>query len=330
MKSQFPIEKFDVNKLANGIQSGDIVSLAKAITLIESSKKSDRKKSNSLLERCISNKTNSIRIGITGVPGVGKSTFIESFGTHLSSMGKKLAVLAVDPSSSISNGSILGDKTRMENLVRNPNVFIRPTPAGAHLGGVANKTRESILLCESAGYDIIIIETVGVGQSEISVYEMVDYFVLLKLSGAGDELQGIKRGIIEMADSIIINKADGQNKKAAELAKAEFKLALSLYPLKSSRWKTKISTCSSLNSVGVKEIWEDISNYIKLTKLSGYFQKNRNNQKKYWLMQTIKNTLHHEFFSNTTVKKELDIQIKLLESNKTSVIAASEKILNLN
>jgi LAO/AO transport system kinase len=218
----------------------------------------------------------------------------------------------------------------MEHLVRNPNVFIRPTPAGTHLGGVANKTRESILLCESAGYDIIIIETVGVGQSEISVYEMVDYFVLLKLSGAGDELQGIKRGIIEMADSIIINKADGQNKKAAELAKAEFKLALSLYPLKSSRWKTKISTCSSLNSVGVKEIWEDISNYIKLTRLSGYFQKNRNNQKKYWLMQTIKNTLHHEFFSNTTVKKELDIQIKLLESNKTSVIAASEKILNLN
>jgi len=258
--------------LINNILKGDTVSLSRAITLIESKKNSDRVLANSILKECLyKNKKTSIRIGITGVPGVGKSTFIEALGTYLSKLGKKIAVLAVDPSSSITKGSILGDKTRMENLVKNSNVYIRPSPAGNQLGGVSNKTRESIILCETSGYDIILIETVGVGQSETSVYEMVDYFLLLKLAGAGDELQGIKRGIIEMADYIIINKSDGENINAAKLAQAEFQMALNLYPVKKSKWKPKVTTCSSINSEGIEKIWRDINDYFILTKTNGYF-----------------------------------------------------------
>ena len=248
-------------------------------------------------------------------------------GTYLSKLEKKVAVLAVDPSSSITRGSILGDKTRMKNLVKDPSVYIRPSPAGNELGGVSNKTRESIILCESAGYDIILIETVGVGQSETSVYEMVDYFLLLKLAGAGDELQGIKRGIIEMADSIIINKSDGDNISAANQAQSEFSLALSLYPVKLSKWKPKVTTCSSINNNGIEEIWEDIRDYFKLTKKNGYFLKNRNNQKKNWLMQTINNRIQDDFYNDSKTVIEIDNQIELLKKNKTTVLAAAEKII---
>jgi len=314
--------------LINNILNGDTVSLSRAITLIESKKNSDRKLANNILKECLSkNKKTSIRIGITGVPGVGKSTFIEALGTYLSKLEKKVAVLAVDPSSSITRGSILGDKTRMKNLVKDPSVYIRPSPAGNELGGVSNKTRESIILCESAGYDIILIETVGVGQSETSVYEMVDYFLLLKLAGAGDELQGIKRGIIEMADSIIINKSDGDNISAANQAQSEFSLALSLYPVKLSKWKPKVTTCSSINNNGIEEIWKDICDYFKLTKKNGYFLKNRNNQKRNWLMQTINNRIQDDFYNNSKTVIEIDNQIELLKKNKTTVLAAAEKII---
>ena len=314
--------------LIKDIFKGNIVSLSKAITLVESKKNSDRNLANKVLKECLTkNKSTSIRIGITGVPGVGKSTFIEALGSYLSNLGKKIAVLAVDPSSKISKGSILGDKTRMENLVKDKNVFIRPSPAGNHLGGVSNKTRESVILCEAAGYEIILIETVGVGQSEISVYEMVDYFLLLKLAGAGDELQGIKRGIIEMADSIIINKSDGDNIKAAKLAQSEFQMALNLYPIKTSKWKPKVTTCSSIKSEGIQKIWKEICDYFKLTKTNGYFMENRSNQKKYWLIQTINNRIQDDFFSDNHLMVELENQIKLLEGNKTTVLAATEKII---
>lgn len=322
------IKNISHTDLIKKILKGDIVSLSRAITLVESKKRSDREIANKILKECLLRKNSSIRIGVTGVPGVGKSTFIESFGSYLSKTGKKIAVLAVDPSSSLTKGSILGDKTRMENLVRDKNVYIRPSPAGNHLGGVSNKTRECIILCEAAGFDIILIETVGVGQSEISVYEMVDYFLLLKLSGAGDELQGIKRGIIEMADSIIINKSDGDNIKAANLAKSEFKMALNLYPLKASKWKPKVSTCSSINSDGIKEIWTEISSYFRLTKNNGYFTKNRNDQKKHWLIQTLNTQIQADFFHNKNLIIELENQIKLLESNQTTVLAAAELIIN--
>ena len=315
-------------KLINNILNGDTVSLSRAITLIESKKNSHRKLANNVLKECLSkNKKTSFRIGITGVPGVGKSTFIEALGTYLSKLEKKVAVLAVDPSSSITRGSILGDKTRMKNLVKDPSVYIRPSPAGNELGGVSNKTRESIILCESAGYEIILIETVGVGQSETSVYEMVDYFLLLKLAGAGDELQGIKRGIIEMADSIIINKSDGDNISAANQAQSEFSLALSLYPVKLSKWKPKVTTCSSINNNGIEEIWKDICDYFKLTKKNGYFLKNRNNQKKNWLMQTINNRIQDDFYNDSKTVIEIDNQIELLKKNKTTVLAAAEKII---
>ncbi|MGM5470773.1 methylmalonyl Co-A mutase-associated GTPase MeaB [Flavobacteriaceae bacterium LMO-SS05] len=322
-------EQPSVEQLIEAVIKGDIIALSRAITLVESSNPIHLEKANAIIKQCLPYAKQSVRIGITGVPGVGKSTFIETLGTYLTSLGKKIAVLAVDPSSSLTKGSILGDKTRMGDLVKNQNAYIRPSPSGTSLGGVARKTRESIILCEAAGFDTIFIETVGVGQSETAVHSMVDFFLLLKLAGAGDELQGIKRGIIEMADAIAINKTDGDNLKAAKLAKAEFNRALHLYPPKSSGWQPKVTLCSALNNEGVEEIWQLIDDYQNHTKDNHFFESNRKAQNKFWLLQTIEDRLKSEFFNTPTIKKELEIQLKNIEDDKITPFAAAEHLLRL-
>jgi LAO/AO transport system kinase len=321
---QHSIEKFVKNILA-----GDIPFLSRAITLVESTTVKHQQKANAILERCLPFANNSVRIGITGVPGVGKSTFIEAFGKHLTNKGKKVAVLAVDPSSSVNKGSILGDKTRMEELVTDKNAFIRPSPSGTSLGGVAQKTRESIILCEAAGFDTIIIETVGVGQSETVVHSMVDFFLLLKLSGAGDELQGMKRGIIEMADAIVIHKADGDNVQRAKMAKVAFANALHLYPLKESKWQPKVVTASALENHGIAEIELLISEYIQLTKENASFENKRNAQNQFWLLSTIEQQLKTNFYQNPLIKAALSQEILALENGKTTPFNAAKRLLNL-
>ena len=318
-----------VNEFVTGILIGNITFLSKAITLVESTNIKHQQKANEILNRCLPHSNKSIRIGITGVPGVGKSTFIETFGKYLTAQGKKVAVLAVDPSSSVNKGSILGDKTRMEALVTDKNAFIRPSPSGTSLGGVAQKTRESIILCEAAGFDTIIIETVGVGQSETVVHSMVDFFLLLKLAGAGDELQGIKRGIIEMADAIVINKADGENKQNAKIAKVAFNRALHLYPLKESKWQPKVLTASALHNSGIEEIDNMILTYIAITKENAYFNKKRNEQNKFWLLSTIEQQLKTNFYQNPKVKNALEEEIDNLENGKTTPFNAAKRLLDL-
>ena len=317
------------DELISGILNQNQATLSRSITIIESTAQKHQQRAKIIIENCLPHANRSIRIGITGVPGVGKSTFIESFGKLLISKGKKVAVLTVDPSSSISKGSILGDKTRMEDLVKEKNAFIRPSASGDTLGGVARKTRETIILCEAAGFDVILIETVGVGQSETAVHSMTDFFLLLKLAGAGDELQGIKRGIMEMADSIVINKADGENLKAAKLAKTEFNRALHLYPAKESGWDPKTLLCSALKNEGIAEIWEVVSNYFETVKGNGYFQYKRKEQNKFWLMQTIESRLKSEFYANPSVKIELEKQLKALDENRTTPFEAAKKLLSI-
>ncbi|XMO86515.1 methylmalonyl Co-A mutase-associated GTPase MeaB [Algibacter sp. AS12] len=321
--------KLDSNSLVTSILNQDITALSRAITLVESKNTTHKAQANTILKACLPHANKSVRIGITGVPGVGKSTFIEVFGKDLTAQGKRVAVLAIDPSSSITKGSILGDKTRMEALVKDDNAFIRPSASGDSLGGVARKTRETIILCESAGFDVIIIETVGVGQSETTVHSMVDFFLLLKLAGAGDELQGIKRGIIEMADTIAINKADGNNIKQAKLAQVEFKRALHLYPEKASQWQPKVTLCSALENQGIEDIWNIILDYVSTTTKSNYFQNNRLQQNTFWLIQTVENQLKSNFFSTPKIKKALKEQIKLLENNKTTPFAAADYLLSI-
>ena len=314
--------------ICKNLVNKDLTSLSKAITLIESNNKNDRLLANKILSELQNkNEKNTLRIGVTGVPGAGKSTFIENFGSNLTDLGKKVAVLTIDPSSTISKGSILGDKTRMEKLSQNKNVFIRPTAASNFQGGVAKNTRESIFLCESAGYDVIIVETVGVGQNEISVSEMVDFFLLLKIAGSGDELQGIKRGIIEMSDLIAINKCDGENIENSEKSKNEFQLALKLFPKKNSEWIPKVLTCSSVNGKGLEEIWKNIKSYQELTKKNNYFFENRINQNKFWLRQMINESIQRNFYENSTVKKELQKQLKKIETCEASVFEATQAIL---
>lgn len=320
----------NTDALVKGLLNKNITDLSRAITIIESTNPQHQQQATQILKQCLPHANKSIRIGITGVPGVGKSTFIEAFGKHATAQGKRVAVLAIDPSSSVTKGSILGDKTRMEALVNDKNAYIRPSASGNSLGGVARKTRETIMLCEAAGFNIILIETVGVGQSETAVHSMVDFFLLLKLAGAGDELQGIKRGIIEMADAIAINKADGDNQKAAKLAMLEFNRALHLYPKKASGWSPKVSLCSALQHKGITDIWALISDYITLTKSNSFFDKKRNDQNKFWLIQTIENRLKSDFFNRPDIKKELEKQLLLVESNQATPFAAAELILNLN
>ncbi|QLG47290.1 methylmalonyl Co-A mutase-associated GTPase MeaB [Costertonia aggregata] len=316
-----------VTELVQGILNGDTAALGRGITLVESTNSSHLENANTIIESCLPKSKNSIRIGITGVPGVGKSTFIEAFGKLLTDKGKKVAVLAVDPSSTISKGSILGDKTRMQELIRNPKAFIRPSPSGKSLGGVARKTRESIILCEAAGYDVILIETVGVGQSETAVHSMVDFFLLLKLAGAGDELQGIKRGVIEMADIIVINKADGENIKQAKIAKTEFERALHLYPPKENGWIPKVLTCSALNATGTDEIWEIIDTYIAENKKNDYFTIKRNQQNMYWLEQTLDDRLKNQFYQSKKVRSLLDTMTQNVLEHKVSPFRAAEELL---
>ncbi|MDR7210744.1 methylmalonyl Co-A mutase-associated GTPase MeaB [Flavobacterium piscis] len=316
-------------ELVSGILNSNRTALSRAITLVESKNSQHTEKANEVIKGCLPFSNKSIRIGITGVPGVGKSTFIEVFGKHLTSLGKKVAVLAVDPSSSLSRGSILGDKTRMEELVKDENAFIRPSASGETLGGVARKTRETIILCEAAGFDTIIIETVGVGQSETAVHSMVDFFLLLKISGAGDELQGIKRGIMEMADAIVINKADGDNVKKADLAKVEFNRALHLFPVKKSNWQPKATTCSSLTKEGIPEVWDTISNYYELTKETGYFLENRKNQNHFWMMETINEQLKLNFYNRPEIIFQLEQNKKAVQNDEITPFAAAQNLLEL-
>ncbi len=276
-------QRLSTDDYVSGIQAGNRVVLGKAITLVESTLPDDQQQAYTLLHRLMPFTGNSIRIGITGVPGVGKSTFIETFGNHLTDVGKKVAVLTVDPSSQLTQGSILGDKTRMEALAKNPHAYIRPTASGNTLGGVAGKTRNTILLCEAAGFDVIIVETVGVGQSEVAVKNMVDFFLLLMLAGAGDELQGIKKGIMEMADTLVITKADGDNLKRAKAAQTDYQRALHLFQTSSSGWVPRVLTCSALNGTGIQEVWDTVQQFFSHTLASGTFQTVRDEQNVQWM-----------------------------------------------
>ncbi|WP_395067084.1 methylmalonyl Co-A mutase-associated GTPase MeaB [Flavobacterium sp.] len=315
------------NDLITRILNQDKVALSRAITLVESTNPDHLSKASEVINGCLPFANKSIRIGITGVPGVGKSTFIEAFGKHLTSLGKKVAVLAVDPSSTISHGSILGDKTRMEELVKDENAFIRPSASGETLGGVARKTRETIILCEACGFDTIIIETVGVGQSETAVHSMVDFFLLLKISGAGDELQGIKRGIMEMADAIVINKADGDNINKAKLAKTEFNRALHLFPAKKSGWIPTAFTCSSYTKEGIDDVWKTISDYLELVKSNHYFEEKRKDQNQFWMMETINEQLKNNFYNHPEIIKQLETNKKAVQNDEISPFAAAMNLL---
>lgn len=319
-------QQLNADSLLQGILAHDIVSLSMSITLLESTRLEDQIISKKLINNCIAHSGNSIRIGITGVPGVGKSTFIEAFGKILLKEGKRLAVLAIDPSSEISGGSILGDKTRMEELSQLENVFIRPSPAGKTLGGVAQKTRESILLCEAAGFDVILIETVGVGQSETMVHSMVDFFLLLMLSGAGDELQGIKRGIMEMADAIAITKADGENLHKAKLACREYQNALHLFPPTSNGWIPTALVCSSETGENISKLYELVNSFMNQTKLNGSFEKNRQKQNTFWFHETLKELIIDQFFRDEEIHSQIDLIETEINEGRISSFQAAEEI----
>lgn len=314
-------------ELVQGIKKGDRSALSRAITLVESSRTEHQHAAQEIVEACLPLAGKSVRIGITGVPGVGKSTFIEALGKYLTGSGKRLAVLAIDPSSARTRGSILGDKTRMEELANDENAFIRPSPSAGSLGGVARKTRESIILCEAAGFDIIFVETVGVGQSEIAVHGMVDFFLLLMLSGAGDELQGIKRGIMEMADGIAINKADGDNIPAATRAQAEYSNALHLFPPSESGWTPKVLTCSAISKKGIAEVWNMISEYKAKTRISGYFEQKRKSQNSNIMIESIREKLGEHFFSHPRIKKLLPEMEMAIRENKVSAYVAAQRLM---
>jgi len=303
--------------LFKGIINGSKVALAKGITLLESSLEKDTVSAQILITKCLSHSGNSIRVGITGVPGVGKSTFIETLGKLLTQNGHKVAVLAIDPTSEKTHGSILGDKSRMHQLSVDENAFIRPSPSSGILGGVASKTKDSIVLCEASGFDIILIETVGVGQSETTVSNICDFFLLLMLAGAGDELQGIKRGIMELADLLVISKADGDNLQKSENAKLEYKRALHLFPAMENGWTPKVSVCSSLENTGITEIWNTIENYNTQMTSSNWKIENRKRQDIYWLHQTIKQELGNKKYNSLKSEGQLDVLEKQLSEGRT-------------
>jgi len=333
-----------VQEFVSGIREGNRTILSKAITLVESSLHSHQEKAQEIIAECLKGITNyeiritkgnekrqpgSIRIGITGVPGVGKSTFIEALGKYLTASGHKLAVLAIDPSSSRSKGSILGDKTRMEELANDPDAFIRPSPSAGSLGGVARKTRETIILCEAAGFDVILVETVGVGQSETAVHSMVDFFLLLMLAGAGDELQGIKRGIIEMADAIFINKADGDNITKANMARSEYSNALHLFPPPDSGWIPVVETCSAITHEGIVKVWETIQDFCSFTQKDGFFMHRRMEQDRQVLIETIQESLKTSFYSRKDVAHQLKKFETEVVAGKISPYLAAKILLDM-
>ena len=325
-RGRFARKKMTVTDYVEGILRGDVTVLGQAVTLVESTHPDHQQTAQEVIEKCLPYSGKSIRVGISGVPGAGKSTSIDEFGVHvLKEYGGKLAVLAIDPSSERTKGSILGDKTRMEKLSVHPDSFIRPSPSAGSLGGVARKTRETIVLCEAAGFDVIFIETVGVGQSETAVHSMVDMFMMLQISGAGDELQGIKRGIMEMADMMVITKADGENITKAELAKAQYSGALHLFPLPESEWRPQVYTCSSLEGTGLEEVWQGVEQYLQHIEQNGYFMANRNRQNKYWMYETINETLKSSFYQNPEIEAKLaDVEQRVLDAKLSSFIAAKE------
>lgn len=308
-----------------GIRKGDVSILGRAVTLIESTAEQHQNLAQEVIEKCLPYSGNSRRIGITGVPGAGKSTSIDAFGLHVINQGGRLAVLAIDPSSERSRGSILGDKTRMEKLSQQKDAFIRPSPSAGSLGGVARKTRETIVLCEAAGYDNIFVETVGVGQSETAVHSMVDFFLLIQLAGTGDELQGIKRGIMEMADGIAINKADGDNIDRANLAAAQFRNALHLFPPTPSKWRPEVLTYSGYYETGVDKVFDMIDRYFKYVKETGYFEHKRNEQAKYWMIETIDEQLRNNFYQRPEVAALLEQkELRVLNNEQSSFTAAKD------
>jgi LAO/AO transport system kinase len=323
-KNRLPVDAY-----IDGVLKGDKVILSRAITLVESQLEEDQQMAQQVMEGILPFAGNSLRIGVTGVPGVGKSTFIESFGKYIVHKGFKLAVLAIDPSSQITGGSILGDKTRMETLAHHANAYIRPSPAGSTLGGVSARTREAMLLCEAAGFQVIFIETVGVGQSETIVKNMVDFFLLLMLAGAGDELQGIKKGIVEICDALIIHKADGDNIDLAKKAKREYANALHLFPPRENGWTPEVKLCSSIDLTGMEEIWEMILRFEGQQKQNGNFFTNRESQRKNWLTEHIRFLLETNFYKNETVKSEILASEKGILSGEISPIAKAMELVNL-
>ena len=329
--SNIKADPLEAATFVEGILQGNRTLLSKAITLIESALPKHHALAQEIISGCLPHAGKSIRVGITGVPGVGKSTFIETLGKHLTSSGHKVAVLAIDPSSSRSKGSILGDKTRMEDLANDPDAFIRPSASSGSLGGVARKTREAIILCEAAGFDCIFVETVGVGQSETAVHSMVDFFLLLMLAGAGDELQGIKRGIMEMADAIVINKADGTNMQKAELAQREYKNALHLFPATASGWEIPVETCSAIQNLGIADIWKIIERYHSMmTEDSDYFYLKRREQTVQAMYDSINLQLKDRFFGNDEVKHRIREIEKQVLAGKMSAYQAAGELLEIS
>ena len=322
-------KRLSVETYVNGVRAGDRVVLGQAITLIESTRPEHQAIAQQIIEQCLPHTGRSIRVGITGVPGVGKSTFIEALGTHLTARGHRLAVLTIDPSSARTKGSILGDKTRMPLLAADPNAFIRPSPTAGSLGGVARTTRETIYLCEAAGFDIVFVETVGVGQSEVAVHAMVDFFLLLMLAGAGDELQGIKRGIVEMADALVVTKADGANVEKANEARREYRNALTLFPPKESAWWPKVLTCSAFSGEGIDGVWKTVEAHRAHTQANGFFETNRQQQARHWMLQTITHHLRAHFFAHPRVKEAMALIEKEVIDGKISSFAAAQKLIAL-
>ncbi len=317
----------NVKKYVSGIRAGDRAALSRAITLVESTRAAHQEAARAIVDACLPEAGNSLRVGITGVPGAGKSTFIEALGTRLVEDGRRIAILTVDPTSERSGGSILGDKTRMDHLANSPNVFIRPSPTGGSPGGVARKTRESILLCEAAGFDLIFVETVGVGQAETTVHSMVDVFLLLALAGAGDDLQAVKRGVVEMADIIAISKADGTNKDAAQRAKSDYEKALRLFPASPTGWTAPVLTCSALTGEGIGAVWEKVQAYEQIAKDSNYFEENRRRQARHWMLQTMDRRLQDHFYQHEEVQKCLPELERQVVAGEISATAAAEQLL---